>query len=72
MKILALKKQFLYIAAFLLVILSLIIPKAVNANMAAPQDPWQAGELLGEPTGDFRNLGIVWEKLNFDLRPLNN
>ena len=70
MEILALKKRFLYIATFLLVLLSLIIPKAVNANMAAPY--FEPGELIGEPTGDFRNLGIVWEKLNFDLRPLNN
>ena len=70
MKILALKKRFLHIATFLLILLSLIIPKAVNANMAAPY--FEPGELIGEPTGDFRNLGIVWEKLNFDLRPLNN
>jgi len=72
MKILAIKKRLLYVVTFLLVLLSLTIPQASNANMAAPQPPWQEGELVGEPTGDFRNLGIVWEKLNFDLRPLNN
>ncbi|BAY81961.1 hypothetical protein NIES267_14390 [Calothrix parasitica NIES-267] len=69
MRILTLKKRLLYIVTFLLVLLSLIIPEAVNANMA---NPWQGEHLIGEPTGDFRNLGIVWEKLNFDLRPLND
>ncbi|MDY6902567.1 MAG: hypothetical protein SWZ49_31530, partial [Cyanobacteriota bacterium] len=76
MKILAIKKRFLYIAFFLLTLLlallSLVIPEASNANMAEPPSPWKTGELVGEPTGDFRNLGIVWEKLNFDLRPLND
>ncbi len=69
MNISSVKKQLLYVAIFLLVLLSLMIPRAVNANMAKP---WQEGELVGEPTGDFRNLGIVWEKLNFDLRPLKD
>ncbi|MBV6621701.1 MAG: hypothetical protein KI793_01905 [Rivularia sp. (in: Bacteria)] len=68
MKISAIKKRILYVATFLLVLLSLIIPKAVNANMSGSH----IGESIGEPTGDFRNLGIVWEKLNFDLRPLKD
>ena len=68
MKTLAIKKRLLYFATFLLVLLSLTIPKAVNANMGQPY--FKSGELVGEPTGDFRNLGILWEKLNFDLRPL--
>ena len=69
MKILAIKKRLLYVATFVLVLLSLMIPEAVNANMAKP---WHEGQLIGEPTGDFRNLGIVWEKLNFDLRALKD
>ncbi len=69
MKLLAVKKRFLYVAIFLFILLNLIFPKALNANMA---QPWQEGQLIGEPTGDFRNLGIIWEKLNFDLRPLND
>lgn len=68
MKILAIKKQLLYVATFLLVLLSLMIPKAVNANMGGSH----IGESIGEPIGDFRNLGIVWEKLNFDLRGLKD
>lgn len=68
MKILAIKKRLLYVATFLLVLLSLIIPKAVNANMSGKH----IGKSIGEPTGDFRNLGIVWEKLNFDLRALKD
>jgi hypothetical protein len=68
MKILAIKKRLLYVATFLLVLLSLIIPKAVNANMSGKH----MGESIGEPIGDFRNLGIVWEKLNFDLRGLKD
>ncbi|MGB3640454.1 MAG: hypothetical protein WBA39_23200 [Rivularia sp. (in: cyanobacteria)] len=68
MKILAVKKRLLYVATFVLVLLSLMIPEAVNANMAG----FHIGESIGEPTGDFRNLGIVWEKLNFDLRGLKD
>jgi hypothetical protein len=53
----------------LLSLLTLGITSSVAiANMAAP---WNPGDLVGEPTGSFRSLSIIREKLSFDLRALN-
>ena len=57
---------------FKIILLSLltlgITSSVVMANMAAP---WNPGDLVGEPTGSFRSLSIIGEKLSFDLRTLD-
>lgn len=56
--------------ALLLAFLMLVCNQNIAwANMA---NPWNAGDIVGEPIGVFRQLDIIQENLLFDLRSLAN
>jgi len=55
------------VLAVLVCALATCFPVAARADAASP---WQAGDVIGEPTGAVAYVAITHEDLAFDLRPL--